>query len=459
MADEQSHSVRGEVDTTTDGPCVMGKTVYRDRSFLGMLITQFLGAFNDNVFKQILLFVCIDLAAGNRAENLQGMATTVFAVPFILLSGLCGFLSDKQSKRSIIVFSKVLELVVMGLGALAFLSGSVTAMMVVLFCMGSQSALFGPSKYGILPELFPERELPRVNGAILMTTFLSIILGFAISGEIKERLNDQLWVASFFCMAIAILGILTSLMVRKTPIAHPTMQFHLSALAVSKETKELILKDRRLLWALLATALFWTTGGVVYPNATNDLGIQQFGWGEAATGRLAACTGIGIAVGCFVGGYLSRDRFDGRLVRFGSTGMLIGLVVLALPGSTPDTIAIGWQGAILALIWLGFCAGLFTVPLNVFLQGATPRLHKGRVIGAMNLANWIGLAFSGVYYSICNKIFALDSLHVPHNAMYGAAALVVLPLVLFFRPESIELNEIRNNTCGDREGAGSTDET
>ncbi|WP_417851358.1 MFS transporter [Thalassoglobus sp.] len=416
--------------------------IYKDRSFLGMLVTQFLGAFNDNVFKQILLFVCIDFAAGKREADLQGLATTVFAIPFIILSGYCGFLSDKLSKRNLIVTSKVLEIVVMGLGGFAFLSGNISIMMAVLFLMGAQSALFGPSKYGILPELFSEKDLPRVNGWILMTTFLSIILGFAISGEIKEALNDDLWKASYICVGIAIVGTLTALMVRKTPIANPDAKFEPSTLIVNSETRRLIFKDRRLLWTLVATSVFWTTGGVVYPNATNDLGIKQFGWGEAATGRLAACTGIGIALGCLVAGYLSRNRFNGKLVRFGAIGMFLGLIVMALPSSSPATIAIGVPGAIIGLIWLGFCAGLFTVPLQVFLQTATPRLHKGRIIGAMNLANWIGMAMAGVYYSIWNQIFAIEGLNVPYNAMYGAAALLLLPLVLFYRPESVDLNDI-----------------
>lgn len=427
-----------------DGTPINQTSVYKDRSFIGMLVTQFLGAFNDNVFKQIMLFVCIDLAAGKREDNLQGVATIVFAIPFILLSGYCGYLSDKISKRTIVVTSKTLEIVVMILGGMAFLSGNIMVMLSVLFFMGAQSALFGPAKYGILPELFPDRELPRVNGAILMTTFLSIILGFAIAGEIKEALDGELWKASYFCVAIAIVGTLTSLLIRKTPIASPDIKFHISSLAVNRETARLIWNDKRLFWTLIATSVFWTTGGVVYPNATNDLGIQQFGWGEAATGRLAACTGIGIAIGCMVAGYLSRDKFDARLVRGGALGMLLGLIALAIPSSNSSSIAIGAPGAIAALIWLGFCAGLFTVPLQVFLQAATPSLHKGRIIGAMNLANWIGMGLAGVYYQLWNNLFAAQKFHVPHNAMYGAAAMLILLLVIFYRPKSISLGEIHN---------------
>lgn len=417
-------------------------SLYRDKSFFGILITQFLGAFNDNVFKQILLYICIDMAQGNRAENMQGTATVVFAIPFILLSGLCGYLSDIVSKRNIIVLSKVLEIVAMALGGLAFASGNVSLMLGVLFFMGAQSALFGPAKYGILPELFRDRDLPRANGIILMTTFLSIIVAYPVAGEIKEALDGELWKASVFCIVIAVIGTLSSLWIRHTSVASPDAKFDISTLAVNRETAALILKDRRLLWTLVATSVFWTTGGVVYPNATNDLGMLQFQWGEAATGRLAACTGIGIAVGCLVAGYLSKSRFDARLVRGGAIGMLVGLLLLAIPGSTATTVAIGIPGTVLALMWLGFCAGLFTVPLQVLLQGVTPNLHKGRIIGVMNLANWIGMGLAGVYYQIWNGVFASESFRMPYNAMFGAAALLLVPLVLLYRPKSLDLNTL-----------------
>lgn len=434
-------------------------SIYRDRSFLGMLITQFLGAFNDNFFKQFLLYVCLDLAIGNREQNLQGVASVVFAVPFILFSGYCGFLSDRTSKRQIVVISKLAEVVVMFLGMLAFLSHSLLAMFCVLFLMGTQSALFGPSKYGILPELFADRQLPRVNGSILMTTFLSIILAFWVSGEVKQLFAGQLWKASLFCIGIAVLGTLSSLMIRRTPVARPGLPFDWSVVAVSRDTWRVIWQDRRLFWTLLASSVFWTVGGVVYPNATNDLGKIQLGWSDAATGRLAACTGIGITLGCLVAGSLSRSRFDARLVKFGSWGMLLGLIALSLPGDKltrklpsgelfeTHHLAIGIPAGVTALIWLGFCAGLFTVPLQVFLQAATPVEHKGRIIGAMNLANWIGLAFAGVYYTIWNQLFTSRSFPMPCNAMYGAAALMLIPLALLFRPRTVELDAIHESAA------------
>ena len=159
-------------------------------------------------------------------------------------------------------------------------------------------------------------------------------------------------------------------------------------------------QHRSLMYVLIATSLFWLTGGVVYPPAINDLGKLQFGLSDGLVGMMAACTGVGIAGGCVIAGILSQSRFDSRLVRFGIWGMLAGLVVLTIPGSGPGSNLIGPWGSAAALVWLGLCAGFFSVPLQVYLQAMTPKSQKGRIIGAMNLANWIGISSAGIYYTV-----------------------------------------------------------
>lgn len=413
--------------------------LYRDRAFWGLNATQFLGAFNDNVFKQLVLLICVDQAKVDREANLQGVATVLFAAPFILLSGFSGFLADRYSKRTIVVSAKVLEIVVMLLGLLAFATGSTTALLIVLFLMGAQSAYFGPSKYGILPELFRTQDLPRANGMILMTTFLAIIFGFTVAGELKETFGDRLWLASLACVGIAVAGTLTSFFVRSTPIAHPGLPFQASALVVNPETRASLRRQRRLLTVLIVSSVFWFIGGVVYPPAINDLGELQHKLGPALTGRLAACTGIGIAIGCLIAGRLSRDRFNARLIAIGGWGMLLCLGLLAAPGNAAAGTLLGVRGAGAALIGLGLCAGLFTVPLQVYLQARAPLDQKGRIIGTMNLLNWIGIATAGLYYHGANVLLA--RWQAPPSAMFAAAALLLLPVLLAYRPKSEPLSE------------------
>src|SRR5438132_6243672 len=169
--------------------------LFRDRSFWGMTATQFLGAFNDNLFKQLMLLLAIPVgaAAAQKADQ-QGLAMMVFSLPFVLFSGFAGYLSDRYSKRTVIVACKIAEIGIMLLGVVAFRAYGWTGyagLLLVLWFMGTHSAFFGPGKYGILPELFRERDLPRANGVILMTTFLAIIFGTASAGILGTLLAER----------------------------------------------------------------------------------------------------------------------------------------------------------------------------------------------------------------------------------------------------------------------------
>src|SRR5437588_3629762 len=202
-----------------------GTPLFRDRSFWGMTATQFLGAFNDNLFKQLVLLLAVgtgttlvvsgvaspaDRDAARAGPDLQSLAMFCFALPFLLFSGIAGYLSERYSKRTIIVACKIAEIGIVLLGLTAFAIWNVTGiagLLLVLFLMGTHSAFFGPPKWGILPELFAERDLPQANGVILMTTFLAIIFGTGLAGVLLDWFGiAQLWLASLACLAIAVLG-------------------------------------------------------------------------------------------------------------------------------------------------------------------------------------------------------------------------------------------------------------
>jgi MFS family permease len=403
------------------------------RSFRALNLTQFLGAFNDNLFKQLVLLVAVKLAVDNRENNLQGVAMFVFSLPFVLLSGVCGVLADRLSKRTIIVSCKVLEIVIMLAGVAAFLSGSLTALFVVLFFMGAHSAYFGPAKYGILPELFRPDELPRVNGWMLMMTFLSIILGVALAGQLMTLFGDQLWLGSLACVMLAAIGLGASLFIRTTPVANPNVRFTVSALFAPPETRRLLKENRALLSVLLVTSVFWCVGGI-YQQGVNDLGILQLEISEAATGLLGACAAIGIAIGCAISGRLSRGRFAAELVRVGMWGMIVTLALLGLPGPFQGDTLLGVVGSGVVLVLVGASAGLFAVPLQVHLQAMAPPEQKGQIIGTMNVFNWIGILLSAVVHRSVS--YGLAKADLPSNLVFFAAAAPLLILATLYHPTS-----------------------
>ena len=405
----------------------------RDPSFLGLNGTQFLGAFNDNLFKQMVLLIAVGMAKENSSQNMQGVATFLFGLPFVLFSGVSGVLADRNSKRTIIVQSKVLEIVAMALGAAAFWMQSFPAMLGVLFLMGAQSAYFGPAKYGILPELFRSQDLPRANGSILMMTFLSIILGVSLAGFLLDDRLNNLWMGSLLCVLLAMAGTAISLMIRATPVAQPGLKITWSSLAIPGPMRRELSQNRSLLVVLLATSVFWCVGGI-YQQGVNDLGELQLGLKTSQTSLLQAAAAIGIGVGCVVAGRLSEGRFEARLVKGGLWGMLVCLVLLAMPGPLRGNTLLGVYGGGVVLMVLGFCAGCFAVPIQVYLQAKSPTDQKGQVIGTMNLMNWIGIMLAGVIHFGTSRTLA--ALHLSPNLIFLVGAVLLLGVGLCFHPRS-----------------------
>jgi acyl-[acyl-carrier-protein]-phospholipid O-acyltransferase/long-chain-fatty-acid--[acyl-carrier-protein] ligase len=414
--------------------------LFRDRAFWGMTVTQFLGAFNDNLFKQLMLLLAIPVGgamAGSLARDQQGLATVVFSLPFIFFSGLAGFLSDRRRKRDIIVASKVAEIAVMALGMLAFLAFPITGytgLLVVLFLMGTQSAFFGPGKYGILPEMLRESDLPRANGVIVMSTFLAIILGTAVAGVLKDVLSSptRLAFGSLACIIIAVAGTGSSLLIRAGRAAYPRLPFQLSALTIPPDTRRVLATDRPLTVALLVSCMFWLVSGIAIP-AVNSLGRMQLGLSNTLTSLMTASIGLGIAAGAVIAGRISRGKADFRVTRAGSWGIFVCLLLMSL--STPGGVHwLGHYGSLLVLVLLGMFAGFFAIPLQVFIQSRPPEDQKGRMIAVMNLANFTAILISGVLYFVLDRL--VDFLQAPRSAVFAAMALLILPVAIWYRPHT-----------------------
>lgn len=437
------------------------KPIVRDRAFWGMTITQLLGAFNDNLFKQLVLLLCVDAAISQQGDW-QPVAMALFAIPFVLFSGLGGYFSDRSGKRPVIILCKVAEIGVMLLGTIAFFVGGMSPelllilLFIVLFCMSTQSAIFGPAKYGILPELFQERDLPAVNGMVQMTTFVAIIFGMAFAGLAKERFAEQLWIVPLFCMGIGITGTITALFIRRTPVANPGLRFQASSLFVNRETRRILWADRSLLSVLCVSSLFWFLGGAVQPTV-NAFGKLQMKYSDSRTSFMAACLGVGIAIGCLIASKASHHRVNFRLVKFGAWGMFGTLLAISCvgiifdpaapaPQIIPPEIAVPetlwatlfpqsngeWAGRIV-LTLLGIFAGLFVVPLQVFIQTESPSDQKGQIIGAMNLANWIGIFCSAAFYQLGS--LACKQFTIPISGLFAVLSCIILPVALFYRPK------------------------
>lgn len=412
----------------------------RDTSYWGMAITQFLGAFNDNLFKQLTLLLATPTAANAAlAKDRQGEAQMIFAAAFLIFSGFAGFVADRYSKRLIVICAKVAEIGIMFLGFLCFFTygrDGLNALFVVLFLMGTHSAFFGPAKYGILPEMVRPSDLPRANGMFLMLTFLAIIFGTALAGLLLRNEDWPIWSGSLVCMGIAAVGTLTATLVRRVPPAQPNLKPTLAAWGVPKSVRDLLRKDHQLFWANVVYAIFWMVGGIVL-QTVNALGKTQLGRNDLETGLLAASIGIGIAAGCILGGYLSGDRVNRSVVLGGVIGLVVSLLLLALPGGEHGQL-LGFYGSFPALICVGLFSGMFIVPVQVLLQSRPPKAEKGRLIATMNQCSWIGIILGAVLWEVCLKL--LSTTGWPRSAVFAITALLMLPVALFYRPTDEKLS-------------------
>lgn len=314
---------------------------------------------------------------------------------------------------------------------------------IVLFLMGLQSAFFGPGKYGILPELFREEDLPRANGIILMTTFLAIIFGTVLAGALKDSLvsedsgNQNLWMGLIVCAVVAVLGAITSLLIRSTPPAQPTMQLTNDAWGVSRDVRQVLAKDRSLLAALLVSSVFWLVSGLAVPTV-NRLGLELLQVSAAATSILTASIGLGIMGGALLASVLCRRGYGDQCVTLGLSGIFVTLIGMGMWMSADGKAAhmLGFTGSIVVLILLGVFAAIFAIPIQVFLQSRPPAKIKGRMIATMNQANFVGILISGPLYQVFEAI--ASSMNWPICSVFLMMSLLVLPLAAVYRLKSTD---------------------
>jgi len=424
------------------------ESILNDRSFWGLAITQFLGAFNDNLYKQLMLLLAIPAIGANISEDTQGWATTVFGLPFVLLSSLAGYLSDRHSKSRIIVLCKFAEIAITLLAVVAFLSyaklGDVGTW-TVLVLMGVHSTFFGPGKYGILPELFRKEELPRANGLILMSTFLAIILGVVTAGLLKDLLvfknpdgtgnYRDLWIGSLVCTGIAVIGSITSMMIRYTPPAQPTAKLTFADLGLPAPIRELLSKDQQLTFAIIVSSMFYVVAGIVMPTV-NSLGKLQL---KLDSSTLISILTGGLAIGIIIGAVLANIVFKrmapAKQVTIGVWVMVASLVALGCWRAGGDHL-LGYWGALIGLIATGMAAAVFIIPLQVFLQKRPPAELKGRMIGTMNFANFIGILIAGPLYQAF-LTFA-SSLGWPVSSVFWMLAVLLVPIGFVYRLPATE---------------------
>ncbi|MGH6893207.1 MAG: MFS transporter, partial [Dongiaceae bacterium] len=401
----------------------------RDPGFAWMLAAQFLGALNDNIYRWSITFFALDLArqpgAAWDADVLVATIGATLMAPFLIFSNYAGQLADRFSKRSVLIATKSLEIVAMASGLAAFFLGNVTAMIVALFFMGAQAALYSPAKYGCLPELLPDRDLSRGNALIEMSTFLAIIIGGVLGGTIYENFHHNLPMIGVIVVCIAIIGTLCSFGVGRTPPGRKARPFSWNPVGdVALGLRELH-ANRRLWLTVLGISYFWFVGALIQ-QLIPLFGDEVLRTSPTETQMMGAVIAIGIAIGSLAAGRLSGHKVELGLVPIGAVGMGIGAFVLAGVDTSYATAAI-------CLAVLGFFGGLYSVPLNAMLQQKSDENKRGRFIAANNVMNTFGIMLASGFLAISGGLLDLTPNAIA--VLAGVTALAVIAYLLILLPD------------------------
>jgi acyl-[acyl-carrier-protein]-phospholipid O-acyltransferase/long-chain-fatty-acid--[acyl-carrier-protein] ligase len=360
-------------------------------------MTQFLGAMNDNFFKFVLVYFLINIKGAAFASAILAAAGAVFVIPFLLFSSAAGVWADKISKRNIIIGTKIAELIFVLLSLLAVYFKSEFALYALLFGMAAQSAVFGPSKYGIIPEIVETKDVSKANGLLSSFTYLAIIIGTFLASSVTDLTNKNFLLTDFGCVLIAIVGLFMSFNITRTLPKESEKKANILFIYEIYQTLAMTAKKPHLLINIFGSAFFLFLGGFAQLNAI-PYAMRELNLSEVGGGYLFLLTAVGIAIGSIMAGRISKEKVETGLSCIG--GFFLGIMFILLYIFAHNLIA-----ALIILVLLGICGGLFLIPFDSYIQLKSPDHTRGQVIAASNFLSFVGvLAASFCLYLLDDKL-------------------------------------------------------
>lgn len=384
----------------------------KQRRFLPFFLTQALGALNDNIFKNALVIIIgfrgIS-ALGMDSKLLVTAAAVIFILPFFLFSATVGQFADKFEKSRSIRFIKLAEIAIMILATLGLYLDSPLMLLGVLFLMGLQSTVFGPIKYGLLPQHLGEDELVGGNALVESGTFLAILIGTIIGGAIASLDSDiGLWLSATV-LSVSVIGYFTSRKIPYTPAVAPELKINWNPATETVRNLKFLVSNKVVFLAILGISWFWFYGAVFLAQIATYTQYTLAGKETVATLILAVFS-IGIGVGSVLCEKLSNGRVEIGLVPIGAIGLSLFAIDLyhANPATGLEAIY-SWKDFIensgnwrilFDIAFIGIFGGIYTVPLYSLVQQRSDEKHLSRVIAGNNILNALFMVISGLFSMI-----------------------------------------------------------
>jgi len=401
------------------------------RGFWSLFATQFQGAFSDNLYKFLAIFFVMKSFQGDSAkiDSLIPVIGAVFSVPFIIFSLAGGYLSDRYSKKIVAVGTKVAEVLIMVLATFALVQGNVVFIMAVIFLMSTQSAFFGPAKYGSLPELLPPEKLAWGNGVIGMGTNMAVILGMVAAGFISDRFGASTATAGLVLVGLAIIGLLCSLGITRVPSSNTSKQFRVNFASELFHQVKRIYPDRPLFFAVIGEMFFFFIAAMIQLHLV-IYGKEVLAMNDLQSSYLQATVAVGIGSGCLAAGFVSGKKIEYGLIPFGALGMVVFSCLMSVE-SPSKALAYGGVGG------LGFFGGFFLVPILALIQQRPDKKDKGTIVAASSTLTFLAILLSaGAYFLLTSdKVLGLS----PQQTFLAIGVLMFLgtTYIIYLLPDSL----------------------
>jgi len=396
--------------------------------FWSLIATQFQGAFNDNGLKFFVIFLILGThPTDSQKDFLVFVIGNLFALPFLLFSMAGGFLADRFSKRNVAIATKIFEVGAMLFAMYAFTQGNSRMAFAVIFLASTQAAFFGPAKYGLLPELLPDKLLSWGNGILELTTFLAIIAGAVIGPLLAQTFHGREAIAGLIFGACSFFGLTASLGISRVPPADRSRRFRFNIFGDLRKQVQLVRPDRALHLAIVGNTYFWFLGALLQ-FVIVFYGREILHLDETHSGYLQAALAIGIGMGSYAAGLLSAGKIEYGLIPLGAMGMSLFALAISFHGLT-------FLQVLLLLGALGFAGGFFVVPINALIQRRPEENHKGSVIAFANFLSFVGVIGASAIYSGFTHY-----LHVGLASFFlwtAAMSLAATGYVLYLLPDSL----------------------
>ncbi|MCJ8147207.1 MFS transporter [Acinetobacter sp. A3.8] len=404
------------------------------RRFAPMFATQFFGAFNDNIFKYALLMVFTYgwIPKGDiSVSTLNNVAALLFILPFFIFSATAGQIADRYERSNLIRWLKIGEIAVMCIATVGFFIGNIWLLLFALFMMGAQSAIFGPIKYAILPDILEETELMTGNAIFQSGTSLAILLGMVVGGIVISFSLGNMWWICLTLISVAILGYLSSRMILKQKIADPNLKVNWNVFVTSWQIVKFSYGLPLIFLVLLGNSWYWFYGATVITQIP-QMTAQYLHGNENVSSLILTFFSIGIVIGSALCKKLSGEHVNIKMVPFGAIGLTLFAIYLAwalaqLPSFQGDLFniaqvfaqGISFYHVCFAVILLGVSGGFYIVPLYAMMQAKAPESHRARVVAANNIFNAIFMVVAAIF---C--IIILSSLNLSLVQLFGITAVI-----------------------------------